>query len=438
MLRGDWPAVYGKNRVIHNSLFEERNKEMKNKNHNYQEKKKYFVSYDTPRFNYKTAEVLSENQWLKGISSDLILSQFEYGVIGGISAKFAKRVFSSKLNEYYKDGSFKKFSYLLRGGLFYPKNRVNDPWSTSRYVLQCLKKLEKDGITHLIAIGYNSSPVLEYCKNNNIKGIVEQICFPAEFEYNEIQRQFDIYPWLNRDSNQKSAHEFYQKENKKQWDLCEKVLCASPNLAKALLSYGCSKEKISISRYPFNSGLVKEFVKKHRKEEVNSTNPLRILYCGGKVSVSKGSHFFYLIKKEFGDTVEIKLAGSIDLIEKNLTLIDERCTLLGRIDQNEMLRQYEWADVILHPSLFEGSSIAVNEAMSAGMCILASDRSTCHISNGKTGLLFDLNSLNDLFEKIKCTFDSNLREYLGGNALIYSHDFNENIYSKELISSLPM
>ena len=98
--------------------------------------------------------------------------------------------------------------------------------------------------------------------------------------------------------------------------------------------------------------------------------------------------------------------------------VADRVHLLGfRKDAQEI---YYLADIYCHPSFREGLSVAIMEAMAAGLPIVCSDirGNRDLITNGHSGLFLEDNSANSYTESIKCLqANSDLRSLLGNNCL---------------------
>lgn len=103
-------------------------------------------------------------------------------------------------------------------------------------------------------------------------------------------------------------------------------------------------------------------------------------------------------------------------IAQNYNVAD-RVHLLGfRKDAREI---YYLADIYCHPSFREGLSVAIMEAMAAGLPIVCSDirGNRDLITNSQSGLLLENNSANSYAESIKRLYaDPDLRRLFGNNS----------------------
>lgn len=119
--------------------------------------------------------------------------------------------------------------------------------------------------------------------------------------------------------------------------------------------------------------------------------------------------------------------------------IEEKIIFTGEVPNVE--EYYPLIDIFVFPSLWEGLSITLIEAMASGRCIIASDIPSNRelITDGKTGELFDLKNKEELKDKIQTLLsDEPKRNKLSQNATVEARKYDEkemtnmimNIYSE--------
>ena len=91
----------------------------------------------------------------------------------------------------------------------------------------------------------------------------------------------------------------------------------------------------------------------------------------------------------------------------------------GRVENKQLLGMLGLADVLVLPSNFEPWGLVVNEAMAAGLAVIASDRVGCVddlVIDGVTGKVFASGNRDDFRNAVTCMTDSARAEQCGRQA----------------------
>lgn len=97
----------------------------------------------------------------------------------------------------------------------------------------------------------------------------------------------------------------------------------------------------------------------------------------------------------------------------------ERVTFLGRIPKDETFQHYQEASIFVLPSLNEGMSNALLEALASGLPILATVTGGTHelVEEGENGFFIEMRSAEDIAEKLrKLVADPELRQRMGAES----------------------
>lgn len=124
----------------------------------------------------------------------------------------------------------------------------------------------------------------------------------------------------------------------------------------------------------------------------------------GRLSKEKGIEILLETATHLPDNYHLLIAGSGPLEEKVRNLSDKKTNVhyLGYQSKQNLLSLIRGSDLLIQPSLEEGMSSTLLEAMACGTCILASNIEGISeiVENNKTGLLVEPNNRDELLNKI--------------------------------------
>ena len=124
----------------------------------------------------------------------------------------------------------------------------------------------------------------------------------------------------------------------------------------------------------------------------------------GRLSKEKGIEILLETATQLPDNYHLLIAGSGPLEEKVQNLADKKTNVhyLGYQSKQNLLSLIRGSDLLIQPSLEEGMSSTLLEAMACGTCILASNIEGISeiVKNNKNGLLVEPNNSDELLNKI--------------------------------------
>lgn len=140
---------------------------------------------------------------------------------------------------------------------------------------------------------------------------------------------------------------------------------------------------------------------------------LKLLFSGNP-SLRKGAQWLPEIALKLKDTVKIVCAcGLRGGWTKNLQAAG--IEILGRVPYTAMPDLYRSVDALLLPTVREGDSLAVLEAMSSGIPVIASDCSSLpeRVAQGEGGYLCDIGDIDGFVRAVERLLDPQVRRLMG-------------------------
>jgi glycosyltransferase involved in cell wall biosynthesis len=145
----------------------------------------------------------------------------------------------------------------------------------------------------------------------------------------------------------------------------------------------------------------------------STSKEIRVLYSGN-LTRRKGAHWLPSIARGLGKNIRIYYTQG--LRNQNNLASNSKLQPIGSVPFKEMANRYRQMDLLVMPSVREGFGLAVAEAMSCGLPVVATNGSAIPelIDEGKGGFLCPVGDVNAFAEKINLLADSpKLRHEMG-------------------------
>ena len=151
-----------------------------------------------------------------------------------------------------------------------------------------------------------------------------------------------------------------------------------------------------------------KYIHSHSK----SKGPIETVVFTGRFDKRKGSEAFIEVAKHI-PRVRFKIVGTVDE-SISLQMLPTNVESTGNVTRDRVFEELDKADVFLFPSLTEGFSMSLLEAMARGLPVVASDVGANSEMIGQTGgYIFSSENINGIVDKINLLNDADLREAYG-------------------------
>lgn len=195
-----------------------------------------------------------------------------------------------------------------------------------------------------------------------------------------------------------------------EWSMANLILAPSEFVAAGLKQCGVPEERIQTVPY----GVDLTYFRNPGVRGVgDSSRPLRVLFVG-RVSVMKGiPDLLDAIEQIPPDLVEIRLAGAGYIYSEKLQRCPPHVRLLGHVPRSDVRALYEWADILVVPSISEGSATVAYEALASGAPVIATENAGTPVKQDVTGFIVPIHNPDAIADSI--------RAYASNRSLLRKH-----------------
>ncbi len=213
-------------------------------------------------------------------------------------------------------------------------------------------------------------------------------------------------------------------------ELADMLLCPGQNVVEGVRAFG--ESLVGKTRVvPYGSGT--NFAGKRNEPTIG-----RVLF-GGTAELRKGIHYFAAAARQLldrGVRAEFLVAGNV---ADRIRSLPECAALkfLGRIPRDQMQEELLRADVLVLPTLAEGSASVITEALVAGLPVITTQSAGALVVHGENGLIIPERGISALAEAISSVIeDRGARNHLADGARQSSSQFSESAWADRLVQAL--
>jgi len=230
--------------------------------------------------------------------------------------------------------------------------------ATSERWARAMKRRGFGQATHLYSMLNEAGPLLDEAKRRGVTTVSEvYILLSTEKILTEEQRQFPDWESGTTDLDSLRAECLPRDLYPRNVDLC---LCPSEAVLEDLVAnWGVPRERTALVPY----GMDPRWLALETDPE-----PGRILFVG-TADLRKGIHYLAMaseILRSSGFQGEFRIAGNVSDTVRNHPVC-RHLTFLGRIPRDRIHEEFRRADLLVLPSLAEGSAEVTYEALAAGV-----------------------------------------------------------------------
>lgn len=341
------------------------------------------VYYNPTKFLYRVLSLVLSTENIERMTRRKLpilnykLKQFNE-ILGLLYLYIIRKDKKGKISSIYGNYLGDKFGKSI--AKFAKKNHVKAVVAYDRFAYKCFKELEDTDIIKILDM--SSIPLTSMY--DIIKNDLENSGIFVETYYQQLQG-------FNQNSMDRSINEILAADY---------YLVASEYVKNILIKDNIDKEKIFVARY----GADIERFSFETKEQKSKQDKIIFLFVG-KLQAPKGIHYlleaFKQLKLNRND-IELRVAGSMMNNERLFESYKEFFTYLGEVPNYKMSDIYKESDVFILPTMFDGASLAIVEALASGLPVIttSSAGNSELITDGKDGFVIPTGEIEVLKNKI--------------------------------------
>lgn len=223
-------------------------------------------------------------------------------------------------------------------------------------------------------------------------------------ERERVGYEFDPYPrsYPERDLSRVDA----------EIEAADQIVCGSIFVKQTMMQQGVNPEKLNVVPYGVDTEV---FVPANSP---GSRERLRLLFVG-HFGLRKGGWYLLEALKRLRHLrgLSLLVVGKQTVPARFVSSVSDKLRFLAHVPHEQIQSVYHNADVLVLPSLYEGSSIAINEALASGLPVVTTPNSGSVIQDGVEGCVVPIRDAEALASKIELLYsDYDLRVAIGERA----------------------
>jgi glycosyltransferase involved in cell wall biosynthesis len=255
------------------------------------------------------------------------------------------------------------------------------------------KKL--NGATMVYTFTGTGLELMQAAKKWGLSCAVEQMSVPMRYIYTLPKEEADRWPgWQTQYGTWDQLA--WSSREAEEWALADAIIAPSEHIRVNLITAGVPPTKIVTIPYAVAPEAFKGQVHSY-----NGSRPLRVLFVG-RVELLKGIPYLLEALHELGPKyVQARLVGRTAIHPEKLALFQDVVQVVGQVSRAEVISHYNWADVLVLPSLCEGSATVTYEARACGLPIVATPNAGAWIRDGQDGTVVLVREIHMLAEALR-------------------------------------
>tara|TARA_R110000868_G_scaffold32036_8_gene116942 strand:+ start:6517 stop:7773 length:1257 start_codon:yes stop_codon:yes gene_type:complete len=204
------------------------------------------------------------------------------------------------------------------------------------------------------------------------------------------------------------------------------ILVPSEYVRDSLLHYGAAPDRIFMLPYGVDLAMF-------APAPPPPVPPFKILFAG-HIGIRKGVYYLLeAVRQAAIPDIQVVLLGNIEGDGEWLRKYKDLFIHRRHLPHQEIPAVFADAHVYVFPSLHEGSTVSIYEAMASGLPVVTTPNSGSVIRDGIDGFIVPIRDIAALRDRIERLYrDAELRGTMGRNAAEHAADYSWDTYSRRM------
>jgi glycosyltransferase involved in cell wall biosynthesis len=238
----------------------------------------------------------------------------------------------------------------------------------NRYFGKRLADLDLAGATAVYGFNAAGLELLTTARRSGRWCILDQTAAPWRWNTKELAEEAQRWPgWESVPAEQDLSGILAEREEQ-EWALADRIICGSRFVAARLLDAGVPSARPRVVPPPRLS----EGAFAPRPTLPPDRGPVRVLFVGS-LQLRKGLPYLVEAMHRLGDAAKLTVIGPSQLSRRGQQAVEAVSTYRGPLPLLEVAAAMRAADVLVLPTISEGSANVCREAMAIGVPVITTD-----------------------------------------------------------------
>ncbi len=285
------------------------------------------------------------------------------------------------------------------------------------------------GAQAVYAINGGALEIFAEARRHGMACILEQVSAPARVYERLVLEEVSAWPGWEPALELGYHNGPLIEREEAEWPLADLIVPASNYVAQEVQSQGVPVGRIQVVPLGTDTRIFRPpDCRDHHRG-------LNVLFAG-YVSLRKGiPYLLQALRLLNTPQIHCRLVGSVEIEPQPLSAYNKWAELLGPVPRPEMLAQYQWADVLVFPSICEGFGFVACEAFACGVPVISTPNSGSIVTHGSDGFIVPLRDPRAIATRLEqLARDRELLRFMSCNAFRRSQDFGLETYGARVVS----